>query len=258
MMARKSHLPFRLVDRILGGCMTTTFVLVAGAWHGGWAWRPVAEELRAAGCRVLTPTLPGLHDGDDPTRHSLTDVIDYVAGLAEAEDLHDVTLVGHSWGGYVIAGAAPKMAPRLRKLVFWSAFVPAAGRSLYDEVPPAYRELFTQLAQASGNNSVAMPYEVWRSAFMTDATEEVVQLTHSLMVPQPFQYFTQSVAPPELHALGIPATYVLASEDISLPPGEYGWPRFAQRLGVSPVMTPGSHEACFTRPASLAKAFLNA
>ena len=238
--------------------MTTTFVLITGAWHGGWAWRPVAQELRAAGCRVLTPTLPGLHDGDDPTRYSLDDVIDYVADLAHSKDLRDVTLVGHSWGGYVIAGAAPAMASRLRKLVFWSAFVPAAGRSLYDEVPPAYQELFTQLAKASGDNSIAMPYEVWRSAFMTDAPEEVQRLAHSLMVPQPFQYFTQTVAPLDTQTLGVPVSYVLSSEDVALPPGEYGWHRFAERLGVSPVMTPGSHEACFTQPTALAEALLKA
>jgi pimeloyl-ACP methyl ester carboxylesterase len=238
--------------------MTTTFVLITGAWHGGWAWRPVAQELRAAGCRVLTPTLPGLHDGDDPTRHSLADVTAYVADLIESEDLHDVTLVGHSWGGYVIAGAAPKIAPRLRKLVFWSAFVPAAGRSLYDEVPPAYQELFTQLAQASGNNSIALPYEVWQSAFITDAPEQVQRLTHALMVPQPFQYFTDLVEPVDLDALGVPAAYVLSKEDVSLPPGEYGWDRFAERLGVSPVPAPGSHEACFTQPEGLAHALLTA
>jgi hypothetical protein len=51
---------------------------------------------------------------------------------------------------------------------------------------------------------------------------------------------------------------VLSSEDIALPPGEYGWHRFADRLGVSPVTTPGSHEACFTQPATLAEAFLKA
>jgi hypothetical protein len=84
------------------------------------------------------------------------------------EDLHDVTLVGHSWGGYPITGAAPAVAARLRKLVYWSAFVPASGRSLYDEVPPSYQELFASLAQASGTNSVAMPLEVWQGAFMND------------------------------------------------------------------------------------------
>jgi len=238
--------------------MTTTFVLITGAWHGGWAWRPVAQQLRAAGCRVLTPTLPGLQDGDDPTAHSLADVIDFVVDLAKEQDLRDVTLVGHSWGGYVVAGAAPKMASRLRKAVFWSAFVPAEDRPLYDEVPPAYRELFDQLAQASGNNSIALPFEVWQSAFINDASEDVQRLTHALMVPQPFQYFTQAVAPLDARALGIPVSYVLSSDDIALPPGEYGWQRFAERLGVSPLMTQGSHEACFTQPASLAEAFLKA
>jgi pimeloyl-ACP methyl ester carboxylesterase len=238
--------------------MTTTFVLITGAWHGGWAWRPVAQELRAAGCRVLTPTLPGLHDGDNPTAHSLADVIDYVTVLAEERDLRDVTLVGHSWGGYVVAGAMPRLAPRLRKAVFWSAFVPAEGRSLNDEVPPAYREMFEQLSAASGDNSVALPFEVWQSAFINDAPQDVQRLTHALMVPQPFQYFTETVAPVDPQALGIPVSYVLSSEDIALPPGEYGWPRFAERLGVAPLMTPGSHEACFTQPASLAEALLKA
>jgi hypothetical protein len=152
--------------------------------------------------------------------------------------------------------AAPRIAARLRKLVFWSAFVPAAGRSLHDEVPPAYQELFTQLAQASGNNSVTLPFEVWQSAFINDAGEDVQRLTYSLMVPQPFQYFTEAVAPLDPQAVGVPVSYVLGSEDISLPPGM--WLRFAERLGVSPITTPGSHEACFTQPASLAEAFLKA
>lgn len=242
----------------LGGGMTTTFVLITGAWHGGWAWRPVAEELRTAGCRVLTPTLPGLHDGDDPAAHGLGDVIDYVAGYVEERDLRDVTLVGHSWGGYVIAGAAPRIASRLRRVVFWSAFVPAAGRPLYDEVPPAYQQMFDQLAQASGNNSIALPFEVWRAAFINDASEDVQRLTHALMVPQPFQYFTTPVAPLDPGALGVPVSYVLSGGDVSLPPGEYGWDRFAARLGVDPVMTPGSHESCFTQPRALAEAFLKA
>ncbi|MGH3686253.1 MAG: alpha/beta hydrolase, partial [Pseudonocardiaceae bacterium] len=78
--------------------MPETFVLITGAWHGGWAWRPVAEHLRASGHRALTPTLPGLADGDDPTRYRLSDVVDFVVDYVERDDLHDVTLVGHRWG----------------------------------------------------------------------------------------------------------------------------------------------------------------
>jgi hypothetical protein len=109
-----------------------------------------------------------------------------------------------------------------------------------------------------GHNSIAMPYEVWQSAFINDATEDVARVTHSLLLPHPFQYFTQPVAPLDPHALGIEASYVISSEDISMPPGEYGFHRFADRLGVSPLMTPGSHEVCFTEPASLAEAFRTA
>ncbi|WP_224386389.1 alpha/beta fold hydrolase [Pseudonocardia sp. ICBG1293] len=238
--------------------MSETFVLVTGAWHGGWAWRPVAERLRAAGHRVLTPTLPGLHDGDDPTRYHLSDTVDAVVELIESADLTDVTLVGHSWGGYVITGAAHRVAARLRKLVYWSAFVPAAGRSLDDEVPPSYRELFAAQASKSGNNSVALPFEVWQGAFMNDADEPVQRLVHELLVPQPMQYFTETVEPIDPATLGVPVAYVLSTDDLALPPGEYGWDRFAARLGVTPVRAPGSHEGCFTAPDGLAEALLKA
>jgi pimeloyl-ACP methyl ester carboxylesterase len=239
--------------------MSETFVLITGAWHGGWAWRPVAQHLRAAGHRVLTPTLPGLADGDDPTKHTLSDVGDFVVDLVERHDLRDVTLVGHSWGGYPISAAAHRLAPRLRKLVYWSAFVPAEGRSLLDEVPPPYADLFQSVAAASGDNSVTLPFEVWQSAFMQDATEPVQRLVHELLVPQPLRYFSEPVAPVDPERLGVPASYVLSTEDIALPPGEFAWaPRFPERLGVVPVETPGSHEACFTRPAELAGALMKA
>ncbi|MGH3701188.1 MAG: alpha/beta fold hydrolase [Pseudonocardiaceae bacterium] len=239
--------------------MPETFVLITGAWHGGWAWRPVAEHLRASGHRALTPTLPGLADGDDPTRYRLSDVVDFVVDYVERDDLHDVTLVGHRWGGYPITGAAPRLAPRLRKLVYGSGFVPANGVPLLDEVPPHYVELFTHLAATSGDNTVALPLAVWRSRFMQDAGEDVQRMIHSLLVPQPMQYFAETVPALDLGALGVPVSYVITTDDIALPPGEWEWtPRFPMRLGVTPIEAPGSHEACFTRPAELASALLNA
>ena len=238
--------------------MSDTYVLVTGAWHGGWAWRAVAESLRASGHRVLTPTLPGLADGDDPTQHSLADVVDHVAGLIERHDLTDAVLVGHSWGGYVITGAAPRVRPRLKRLVYWSAFVPADGKSLYDEVPPPYQDLFTAQAEASGNNSVAMPLEVFQQAFMQDAGTETQRIVHSLLVPHPMQYFTESVAAYDPAADGLDVSYILSSDDVALPPGEFGWARFAERLGVDPVPAQGSHEGLFTQPEGLAQALQQA
>jgi pimeloyl-ACP methyl ester carboxylesterase len=239
--------------------MPQTFVLITGAWHGGWAWRPVAEHLRAAGHRVLTPTLPGLADGDDPAGLTLAGVVDFVVDYVEDNDLRDVVLVAHSWGGYPVTGAAPRLKDRLAKVIYWSAFVPAEGRSLLDECPPPYVGLFTSLAEASGNDTVAMPFEVWQSAFMQDAGEDVQRTVHALMVPQPMAYFRETVAPLDVAALGVPVSYVLAQDDIAMPPGEFAWaPRFPERLGLTATTTPGSHEACFTRPKELAQALLDA
>ncbi|WP_214108245.1 alpha/beta fold hydrolase [Acrocarpospora catenulata] len=236
--------------------MSETFVLIAGGWHGGWAWRPVAQYLRAAGHRVLAPTMPGLNDGDDPTAYELCDVISYVVDLVERKDLRDVTLVGHSWAGYVITGAVPRLVSRLRKVVYWSAFVPAEGVPLFGEVPPPLQDLLTTLARQSADNTVLMPLERWRQAFMQDATPDAQGIVHSLLVPQPFQYLTTPVAPVDFARLGVPAGYVLTTEDITLTPTD--WTRFTGRLGLTPTLAPGSHEACFTQPDSLARALLTA
>jgi len=237
--------------------MAENFVLVHGAWHGGWAWQPVASRLRSAGHRVSAPTCPGLGINDDPQGVTLADCVDAVVSHVEASGAGDITLVGHSWGGYVIAGAAPRLAARLKRLVFWSAFVPEAGRSLYDEVPPAYQELFTQLAEASADNTIALPVEVFQGAFMGDADPATAAVVHSVLRPQPFRTFTDPPAGGEAYrGLGLPLHYVLSDGDIALPPGEYGWARFAERIKVSPVPVPGSHESMFTRPAELADALI--
>ena len=170
--------------------MAENFVLVHGAWHGGWAWQPVASRLRAAGHQVSAPTCPGLGIDDDPGGVTLADCVDHVVNHVEASGARDITLVGHSWGGYVIAGAAPRLASRLKNLVFWSAFVPEAGRSLYDEVPPNYQDLFTQVAGASADNTVALPVEVFQGAFMGDADPATAVVVHSVLRPQPFRTFT--------------------------------------------------------------------
>ncbi|WP_162467156.1 alpha/beta hydrolase [Streptomyces cavernae] len=191
-----------------------------------------ARQCRRRTPLVLAPDLPGLGDGDDPERHSLADVGDYIVDLVERHDLRDVTLVGHSWGSYPLTAAAPRLAPRLRKLIYWGAFVPAEDACLLDAVPPHYAEMFTQVAAASGNNSVVFPQEVFTAAFMQDADDSTQRLIHSLLVPQPMRYFTETVTPVDPAALGVPASYVISAEDLSLPPGDYGWtPRFPARLG---------------------------
>jgi pimeloyl-ACP methyl ester carboxylesterase len=112
----------------------TTYVLVHGGHHGGWCYRKVAQLLRTAGHEVYTPTLTGLGE----RRHLLTPAVDLemhiadVVGVLTYEDLHDVILVGHSYGGMVITGVADRTLPRIKELVFLDAAHPANGESLAD------------------------------------------------------------------------------------------------------------------------------
>ncbi|WP_193171200.1 alpha/beta fold hydrolase [Nisaea nitritireducens] len=115
-----------------------TFVLVHGAWHGGWCWRRVADRLRAAGHDVYTPTLTGLADRShllSPSVRLQTHILD-VANLLSWEDLESVILCGHSYGGMVITGAADREASRIKSLVYVDAFVPSDGESAMDSRPP--------------------------------------------------------------------------------------------------------------------------
>ncbi|MFV8749898.1 alpha/beta fold hydrolase [Nannocystaceae bacterium ST9] len=108
-----------------------TFVLVHGAFNGAWVWQRVARLLRAAGHEVLTPTLTGAGE----RYHLLTPQVslamhaDDVANAVFHEDLRDITLVGHSYGGAVITQVADRLADRLRRLVYLDAAAPVPGQS---------------------------------------------------------------------------------------------------------------------------------
>jgi pimeloyl-ACP methyl ester carboxylesterase len=114
-----------------------TYVLVHGAWHGGWCWQRVAAPLREAGHLVLAPSLTGLGERAHLLRPevNLTTHITDVVNLITYEDLSDVVLVGHSYGGLVISGVAGRMPERLAHLVYVDAFVPRSGQSGHDLAP---------------------------------------------------------------------------------------------------------------------------
>jgi pimeloyl-ACP methyl ester carboxylesterase len=113
---------------------TGTFVLVHGAWHGGWCYVRVADLLRAGGHRVVTPTLTGLGERSHLFSGAITlsTHIDDIVNVLRWEDLTNVVLAGHSYGGFVISGVAERVPERIAALVFLDAFVPADGESLWD------------------------------------------------------------------------------------------------------------------------------
>jgi pimeloyl-ACP methyl ester carboxylesterase len=134
-----------------------TIVLVHGAWSGSWSWRDVRRLLSAKGYEVIAPTLSGLAERAHikPDQVSLQSHIQDVAGLLHYEDLSRVLLVGHSYGGMVITGAADRMVERLAGLVYVDAFLPENGQSLFDIVPPYSRLTQESAAQAhDGGQSV--------------------------------------------------------------------------------------------------------
>jgi pimeloyl-ACP methyl ester carboxylesterase len=111
-----------------------TFVLVHGAWHGGWCWQRVNDRLTARGHRVFAPTLTGLCERshlNSPSVNLSTQISDVVNEI-QWKDLENVVLVGHSYGGMVITGVAEQIGSRIASIVYLDAFVPADGQSLAD------------------------------------------------------------------------------------------------------------------------------
>lgn len=107
------------------------FLLIHGAWHGGWCWQRLAEHLAAAGHRVLAPTLSGLDGGPgdfDLSRH-VDDIVEHAGGLDA------ITLVGHSYAGFPACAAALRLGRRVGHLVLLDAFLPADGEKLLDHAP---------------------------------------------------------------------------------------------------------------------------
>jgi len=115
----------------------TTFVLVHGAWHGSWCWSRVRKSLTSMGHEVFAPTLTGIGERSHLLDRNVgleTHVLD-IANLISWEDLRDVVVVGHSYGGIVIGQAADRMPDRISALVFLDAYVPEDGKSLSDYLP---------------------------------------------------------------------------------------------------------------------------
>ena len=125
-----------------------TVVLLGGSGLGPWAWERVTPILNAGGFRTLTPQLRAT--GDDvalAAEVSLVDWIDDVSGFLAAHDQQDITLVAHSFAGYVAAGVLASEADRIRTVVFLDAVLPQTGRSWFDAMGPDVERFMSGLTQ---------------------------------------------------------------------------------------------------------------
>ena len=233
------------------------YVIVHGAWHTGAQFEATAAPMRAAGHEVHLPTLAGNRAGDAKTI-GLEAAIASLATYIDSHALQDFILVGHSYGGMIITAYADRAAERVRRLVYWNAFVPHHGQALIDLVPAHYAGMFKSLVAADG--SVSLPFAVWREAFINDATLELAERAYAELNPHPWQTFIDPIElsrPPA--ALPLPKSYVNCTDDTAMPHSLPWHPRMSEQLGLFRlVQMPGSHELCFTNPTLLAQKFLEA
>ena len=165
-----------------------TYVLVHGAYHGGWCWQFVADILRAQGHRVFTPTSPGLGERAEllssyPDLDAfVTDAVD----LFRRENLSDVILVGHSFGGAVVSGVVDRIPERIRHLVFLDAVILQPGAAVFDHAPSEalsfYRSL---LPEFGGNGAVPVP----PIDFFGVKEEKQIEFLLRHLTPQPIKTF---------------------------------------------------------------------
>jgi pimeloyl-ACP methyl ester carboxylesterase len=204
-----------------------TFLLVHGAWHGGWCWRDVVPRLRKAGHEVFAPSLTGLGERKHlaSARVDLETHIQDIVALVEMEDLKKVVLVGHSYGGMVITGVADRIPTRLAALVYLDAFVPENGKCALDYVVP--------------ERAARMRHEGERTGFVTPPLMSLWGLTLQSHldfvgpreVRHPFPTFSQPISLSNYaESRRIPKTFVYCSS-----PATGTFDQFAERYRNDPA-----------------------
>jgi len=169
----------------------TTFVLIHGGIQGGWVWKRVIPLLRAAGHEAYAPTLTGCGERvhlASPDVGLETHILDVVNTL-EYEDLYDVILVGHSYGGQVITGVADRMRHRLAHLVYLDACVPQPGQSCLDQWTND-RTSMDELVQKYGDGWQFMPMDPREFGVTEEA--DVAWLTEK-DTPHPYKTFQDPI-----------------------------------------------------------------
>jgi pimeloyl-ACP methyl ester carboxylesterase len=167
-----------------------TFVVAHGAWSSAWAWKKMRPLLRTAGHELWTPSYTGLGE----RAHLASPAIDLdthiqdVIGVLEMEDLHDVVLIGHSYGGMVATGVADRSRSRIAQLIYLDAFVPRDGQSLLDLQGAEVRERMRELARTSGDGWRLPPNPMPADTPATD-----VAWAASRRLPQPIKTFEQAL-----------------------------------------------------------------
>lgn len=182
----------------------STFLLIHGAWHGGWCWARVVDRLRAKGHSVFAPSLSGLaehgHRIDAKIGHG--DHIEDATRVIEWNDLMDVVLVGHSYGGLVVTGtAAGRARPKIKHLVVLDGSSPLSGQSMLDIALPRVRESFTV-----GIKDGMMALPTMEAMGVVDPAD--IAWVSARLTPQPARTFQEPLVYDESKLVGLPKTFI--------------------------------------------------
>jgi len=235
------------------GHQPRTYVLVHGAWHGGWCWRRVADLLKAQGHRVFCPTLTGLGERAHLLNRdvNMTTHINDVIAVLEAEELEDVVLVGHSYGGIVITGVAAKAKSRLWQLVYLDSAIVEDGESWSSAHSPQVQAERRKLAETSGGLSMPVP----KAEVFGLRDPDDLDWVQRRMTPQPFAPYDQKMHWGGPVGNGLPKLYVDCTE-----PAYAGLAPVKQRIRANPawkcVELKTGHDAMVSAPAETAKLLL--
>ncbi len=195
-----------------------TFVLVHGAWHGGWCWRHVADILTARGNRVFMPSLTGLGDRMHLFSKdiSLQTHVEDILSIVEAEELSDFVLVGHSYGGFVISGVADAIRERASHYVYLDGSVPpdmSTGTSFSwaGFNPPEAREARLKSVREQGKGEALPPPPP--SAFAVTKPSDVAWLQRRLR-PMPAGTYTGTFTFKHSGSNGLKRTYIASTKPL--------------------------------------------
>jgi pimeloyl-ACP methyl ester carboxylesterase len=232
-----------------------TFVLVHGGGHGGWCYNRITPLLRAAGHEVSTPTLTGLGERKHLVRPDIdldTHITDVVHVL-EYEDLTDVILLGHSYGGMVITGVADRAGSRIAHLVYLDAAHPRNGQSLADLTPEMMGMAHSEMRVVDGVELVLFP-DSQAMAYMGVTDPQDFAWMTSKITPHPWKCFTQKLRLHDEAAVRrIPRTNINCTVSLGMSTDE----RRARQLdGVRNFEIDTGHDLMITEPKAVAEMLL--
>ena len=229
-----------------------TYVLVPGAWHGAWAWRDVANNLRKLGHQVYALTNTGLGDRahliskDITLETHITDIVQAV----EVEELKSVILVAQGFGCTPALGAADRLAGRLRHIVLLDGLFSENGRSTFDSLPPEVGEARRKVAQET---SGGVTFPAIKAEFLGASDPTVAAWADSKFRPQPLSTYADKMVLKNPLGNGAPVTYIAAVAPLYRPLAKTHEIVRTQKTDWKYVEFAGGHVANYTHPEGIAK-----